>query len=629
MKRLVMAGLMSLFAMTAASGEETVTQPDPFESYLDGLVSAQFNDYKLAGMTFVLVQDGKVALSKGFGVADLQKNEAVDPARHLFRPGSVSKLFTWTAVMQLVERGQLDLEADVGEYVDQFVIPNEFDQPLTLTHILTHTPGLEDGALGYLFADEPEDLVPLADSLAAHIPTQVRPPGTAASYSNWATALAGLIVANVSGKSFEEYVRTEIFEPLGMQQATFDEPLVDPLAADMATGYIDEQGALVPLGFEYIKNFGPAGAMSASAEAMAPFMIAHMNGGRFGEVQLLQSDTVDLMHSKLFTHDDRVAAMAHGFYEIHRNGQRFIGHGGDTIAFHSQLVLEPESNFGFYLSFNTPEGAQARGGIVNGVIDYFFPSGEPMPGTGEKPPLIDGHEARIAAVAGSYRFNRRSYTTIEGVTGLGGDLPVVPAGPGTISIPIPQLGGQFVEVEPYVFRLIDGDERLVFVTDDSGQVSHGLISSLPIMVADRVGFFGQASNHQLIIGLALLASLFVIINAIRNRKETLSGAAAWGRRLVVSTAVLVIVFVAGTGAVVGAADMNKVLFDFPPAGLGFVLLFPVLGVIATIASVGMLPGVWRSADCSTWARVRYTYVVLVFVLFFLVLNYWNMLGWNY
>ncbi len=191
-----------------------------FEAYLDGLVAAQFNDYKLAGMTFVMVKDGEVLLSKGYGYAHLDNLTPVDPATHLFRPGSVSKLFTWTAVMQLVEQDRLDLKADVSQYVDQFEIPNEFDTPLTMENLMTHTPGLEDGAAGYLFADEESDLRPLAEVLETYTPTQVARPGAYSSYSNWSTALAGLIVANISGQSFESYVDEHIFQPLGMTYAT-------------------------------------------------------------------------------------------------------------------------------------------------------------------------------------------------------------------------------------------------------------------------------------------------------------------------------------------------------------------------------------------------------------------------
>ncbi|MEQ9452678.1 MAG: serine hydrolase domain-containing protein [Pseudomonadales bacterium] len=603
----------------------TASTPRDFESYLDGLVAAQFNDYQLAGMTLVLIHNGTTRLIKGYGLADLERGEAVDPHRHLFRPGSVSKLFTWTAVMQLVEQGRLDLDTDVSQYVDQFEIPNAFDTPLTLKHILTHAPGLEDGAAGYLFADDPAELVPLADSLAAHIPTQVRAPGTDAAYSNWATALAGLIVANVAGKPFEQYVEDHILSPLGMGQATFDEPLPAHLRDDMATGYIVDQGLLKPLGFEYIKNFGPAGALSASSSAMAEFMHAHLNQGSYNGAQILRPETVEQMHSRLFSHDERVSAMAHGFYETWRNGQRFIGHGGDTIAFHSEMLLDPTRGFGLFLSFNAPDGAQARSAIINGIVDFFYPTTPPV---WTFPPL-DGSATRVAEVSGSYRINRRSYTQLEGIVALLGDFSIVPASANSIHLPVPDMGGTFVEVEPYVFQKPGSEARLVFTQDDSGEISRALIASVPVMVADRVGFFAAASNHFLVIGLALLASLFVVINSVRNRKLKLSGAARHGRWWTTLAATMNLVFVVVWGVVLAGIDMNQVIFDFPPAGTGFALLFPLLSLLFTVMCVVYLVPVWRAEQCGTWARVRYSYVTLVFVLFMAVLNYWNLIGWHY
>jgi CubicO group peptidase (beta-lactamase class C family) len=528
--------------------------------------------------------------------------------------------------MQLVEAGKLDLNADVSQYVNQFDIPNEFDTPLTLTHIMTHAPGLEDGAAGYLFADKPEDLMPLADSLAQTIPTQVRKPGKYSSYSNWATALAGLIVANVSGMTFEAYVEKNIFAPLGMSQATFEEPLPPRLAADMATGYALENGALEPFGFEYVANFGPAGALSAATVDMTKFMRAHLQDGQFEGQQILQPETVQLMHQELFSHDDRVAAMAHGFYEIWRNGQRFVGHGGDTIVFHSELVLDPDRDFGLFYSSNSPDGARARSAIVNGIIDHFYP----REAFGQRTaPALDGVAERIVKIAGAYRINRRSYTKLEGITGLAGDLPIASAGENKIQIPVPDIGGQFVEIEPYVFQQVDGDETLVFKTHNGGPVHHAFIGSLPIMVADKVSFPEQASTHQLVIVLALLASLFVIINTIRNRKLPLRAEARWARWALFSASVSIVLFSGGLGGVIAGIDMNRVVFDFPPAGMGPLLALPILALISTIAAVVLLVPVWRSSQCGKWAALRYSYVTLVFVLLMAVFHYWNLIGWKY
>ncbi len=609
------------------------TVPDPslerFETYLDGIMAAQFRDYALAGMTFALVRDRRLVLSRGYGVASRSTGVPVDPAMTLFRPGSVSKLFTWTAVMQLVEQGRLDLDAPVSDYVDQFELPEAFGEPLTLTHIMTHAPGLEDGAVGFLFADEPEDLVPLAESLAAHVPNQIWAPGTLSAYSNWSTALAGLIVANVSGMAFEDYVTEHIFAPLGMSQATFEEPLPERLAPYMAQGYSSKYNGLEPMGFEFIKNFGPAGALSASGEAMAQFIIAHVSGGSAGGGRILNPDTTALMHSRLFAHDDRVAGMAHGFYEIVRNGVRFVGHGGDTIAFHSELVIHPETGFGFFVSFNTPEGAWARTAVVDGVLDYFYPGDG-----GAKPPFPDaplaGSAERIASITGAYRLNRRSFTKLEGALGLAGDLTVGPAAEGEIVVPGEGLGGRFIEVAPYEFRLQGRQETLVFQTDESGAVTRALVSSLPIMVAEKLAFWETAANHQLVIGLALISALFLLINALRRRGGSVSsGFVRLGRISQLGAAVCFIGFGVGLVIVFSRVDVNMLIFDFPPPGTGVVLFLPVLGALATVLSIAALAPVWKSSDCNVWQRLRYSWVSLIFALLVGVLAYWNLLGWRY
>jgi CubicO group peptidase (beta-lactamase class C family) len=531
--------------------------------------------------------------------------------------------------MQLVEQGRLDLNAPVRDYVDQFEIPDAFGVPLTLTHVMTHAPGFEDGAAGFLFADEVEDLVPLAESLAAHVPNQIWEPGTFSAYNNWSTALAGLIVANVSGMSFENYVAEHIFAPLGMRQSTFEEPLPETLAPYMAQGYTSEHGGIEPMGFEFIKNFGPAGALSAAAEDMARFIIAHVTDGGSGDARILAPETVAQMHSRLFAHDERVTGMAHGFYEIVRNGVRFIGHGGDTIAFHSELVIHPQTDFGFFVSFNTPEGAQARTAVVDAVLDYFYPGdGGAEPAWPEQP--LAGSAERIARITGAYRLNRRSFTKLEGVVGLAGDLNVVPGPEGEIVVPGEGLGGRFIEVAPYQFRLQGRQETLVFQTDAEGTVQRALVGSLPIMVADRLSFWEKAANHQLVIALALVSALFLLINAVRNRgRVALAGLVRLGRISQLVAAVCLFGFLIGLSVVFGGADMNRLIFDFPPPGTGLVLWFPVLMALATGLSLVALLPVWRAEACNVWQRLRYTWVSLIFVLLIAVLAYWNLLGWRY
>ena len=235
------------------------------EGYIDGIVIPLMKNENSPSGTVAISLGGELIFAKGYGFENIENRVPVDPARTLFRPGSVSKLFTWTAVMQLVEQGELDLDTDVNTYLQSFRIKETFDKPITLRHILTHTPGFEDGGLGYLIIDDPEKTISLREAMQRYQPERINPPGVQTAYSNYATALAGLIVENVSGLPFNDYVQQNILDPLGMSNSTFAEPLPAHLADRMATSYKLETGAFDEKPFEIAANFGPAGALSATA----------------------------------------------------------------------------------------------------------------------------------------------------------------------------------------------------------------------------------------------------------------------------------------------------------------------------------------------------------------------------
>ncbi len=289
------AGAPSALAYRAISGASAEPLPGPglvgreeTEAFIDGVMATQLSSQHIAGATIAVVKDGELFFAEGYGYEDVEKKVPVDPEQTLFRVGSTSKLFTWTAIMQLVEEGKLDLDADVNTYLADFKIPDTYAEPITIRNLLTHTPGFEDGGLGYLMEQSPDELMPLGEFLAQHMPARVRPPttdfasSTGAAYSNWGVALAGHIVATVSGMPFDDYIEQRILKPLGMSRSTFREPLPPELVARMSGGYTWQAGAFRRHGFEYIHNFGPAGGLSTTAADMAKFMIAHFAAWRFG-----------------------------------------------------------------------------------------------------------------------------------------------------------------------------------------------------------------------------------------------------------------------------------------------------------------------------------------------------------
>ena len=326
-----MANLLCAQSAEEASSSESTSPAltkEDIGAFLDGLLPAQLDREDIAGAVVSIVKDGQVIFARGYGYSDFAKKKPVSPETTLFRPGSVSKLFTWTAVMQQVEQGKLDLDTDVNTYID-FKIPAKFPKPITLRNLLTHSPGFEE-SIKDLFVPPSTEVPPLSRYLPPHLPQRIYPPGITPAYSNYGTALAGYIVERASGKQFVTYIDEAIFKPLGMSYSTFQQPLPDRLKAHMSQGY--KLGSKDSYPFEIITAF-PAGSLSSTGMDMANFMIAHLQNGRFGDQRILQEKTAELMHSRQLELDPEANAMCLGFYEESRNGLRIIGHGGELSIF--------------------------------------------------------------------------------------------------------------------------------------------------------------------------------------------------------------------------------------------------------------------------------------------------------
>src|SRR5947208_2049190 len=355
-------------ALAAPRGQE-LTESD-LSAFLDGFVLQQIEKADIAGAVIAVVKDGKVLFEKGYGYSDAEKKTPVSPQDTLFRPGSISKTFTWTAVMQQVEQGKLNLDTDVNQYLD-FKIPPTFGKPTSLRDIMTHRSGLEE-TIKDLFVGSQNDLTPMAKYLPSHLPAQIFPPGTVPAYSNYATTLAAYMVQRVSGQPFHDYVQEHFCKSLNMTRATFRQPLPETLKPFMSNGY--DLGSGKPKPFEWVE-VAPAGSLSASAESMTHWMIMHLQNGRYGDAQILKPETAIQMHARQEGWPAGMNAMALGFYEQNMNGHRVIGHGGDTELFHSDMLLLPGDNVGLFVSYNSagrPDHGDARGDLfqkVDGGLD--------------------------------------------------------------------------------------------------------------------------------------------------------------------------------------------------------------------------------------------------------------------
>ena len=272
---------------TAVPGQHALEASD-LESFFDGIVPLQLERSDIAGASVMVMQNGQVLLRKGYGYADLKNKKPVDPATTIFRLASISKLFTWVSVMQLVEQGKLDLDTDVNRYLD-FQIRPAFSQPVTLRNLMTHTGGFEE-VIRDIIVTDPKQAVTLRDFLIRNQPQRIFPPGTIPAYSNYGVGIAGYIVQRVSAQPFEQYVEQHIFSPLKMEHSTFYQPPSTLLRRLPSEGYPTDTEK-PPIGFE-IFNPVSAGGVSSTAEDMGRFGQALLNGGELDGNRILKPETL-------------------------------------------------------------------------------------------------------------------------------------------------------------------------------------------------------------------------------------------------------------------------------------------------------------------------------------------------
>ncbi len=410
-------------------------------SFIDGVMAEQIATREVAGAVVTIVYKGKVLFSRGYGYANIEKRIPVDPARTLFRPGSVSKLFTWTALMQQVEQGKVDLDADVNTYLD-YKIPALGSAPIRVRDLFQHTPGMSD--IGGITAENESKLVPYRDWMKAHIPARVWAPGTEISYSNYGAALAGYIVERVSGELYPDYVEKHIFRPLGMATTTFREPLTGAMRDHMATGYVVKDGRFSATPFEYYSLIMPAGSASATGPDMARFMLAMLNKGQLGTARILTAKSVAFLESNSFANAPHLAGMAHGFMVHREAGPRLVGHGGNTMDFHSNLTIAPAADFGFFVSFTGGTGSYlGRTELSDAIIGKVFPQkpASRWTGTEKRPPL------------GGYRSNRSDYAETAKPEY---DLKVSMPSDHIVTVEIAERKTSWEQVGPGLYELVTG-----------------------------------------------------------------------------------------------------------------------------------------------------------------------------
>ncbi|MBV9388590.1 MAG: serine hydrolase [Chroococcidiopsidaceae cyanobacterium CP_BM_ER_R8_30] len=635
------------------------SQQDPtdvkeLEAFIDQFF-ARYEAEEIPGKVFILVKDGSIFFSKGYGYANAEQRIPVIPNKTLFRVGSLSKLFTATAVMQLAEQGKLQLNDDVNRYLKQFQIENNGFKPLTSTHLLTHTDGFDVAWTigGATHCQSP--LPSLEQFLSQNLPQRVRPPGELYVYGDAGMALAGYLVEALSGVPFTEYINQNILQPLDMGHSSFLQPLPPELETDLAVGYEDRNGTHQRTPFTCGKSV-PSVALSATATDMAHFMIAHLQGGHYGKTRILNETTVQDMHRQHFTNFPTIAqtaGSAYGFYERFQNHQRVIEHGGSLYGYNSQLFLMPEQNLGFFVAYNKEDKVELRENLIEQFLDHYYP--EPK----NKDSLLEPHlnselQQQAQKFEGNYRFIRypqHSFAKLWVVLfGPRPDLHLKSNSDGTLTL-LP-VGTRWVQVKPSILRYRGGKSYLRFRQDNQGRITNMSLSNYVFVTYEKLLWYETIAFQQGLLGFCLImflsaCSIWPInpliqywrsqsFQASRLTKSSCDSPRQSGdsssltrlmRFLLGAIGILNLSFLCGMLLVTLQTDYWEFFFGMPPI-VTALLYLPILstGLTAGLPVVAWLA--WRDKHWSVMQRLYHLLIMLAAGIFILLLDYWSLLGFQ-
>jgi CubicO group peptidase (beta-lactamase class C family) len=609
----LLLGIIAGSALAPAVAEEAAApaihrlSASDLEAFLDPLVTGQLGRLKIAGAVVVVVKDGGILFAKGYGYADIDNQRPMTPDTTLVRPGSISKLFTAIAVMQLVEQGKLDLDRDVNDYLDFYIPTPNGGVPVTLRRLMTHRAGFEEHVKGLFSADRVPE--PLGHWLARSLPRRLFPAGDVSAYSNYGMALAGYIVERAAGKPYADYVADRILQPLGMAHATFHQPLPEELAPLMAKSYMFSN--LPPWRFFETITPAPAGALSATGLDMGRFMLALLHGGSLEGARVLSEESLArLVAPQITTPAGRSMGLV--FYDARFGGVHFVEHDGATMSFFSTLAVSPENGLGLFVSYDGRAAAQAGGDLLLRLARRYWP-GRPAEDGSPTPRREDAE-----AVAGVYQTSRRADSSIVRLGALASEILIRPARDATLRM----YGGPFGTGQSFQgmgqrrFRGPGGRE--IAFEEVPGQAMQ-LDIGPPLLQWQRVPWYidirlvAPAVIASVLVGLLTLIAWPIGAIVRRRRGQRWSADASVRRCHLAARLVLILQLLALVAVVVlfvaGTANPTILSDALDPA---LVVLYGCawLGGLGGFGTLWIAWQFWRKRIGGRWTRLHHTLIAV-------------------
>lgn len=644
----MMRWTLAVLASLAWQSGRADTQLPNLEAFVDGVVGAYMSHDQVAGAQVAVVRNGETLLVKGYGIESVEPRRLVDPQQSLFRIGSISKTFTWLALVQLAERGRLRLDDPINDHLpDELDVPDEgFEQPIRIVDLMNHAAGFEELLQG-LFVAQDAPLLSLNQQLRDRRPHRVREPGKRMAYSNYGAALAGAIVANVAGMDYESYVERNILQPLGMSHTTFREqyapreglpqPMSADLAAHMAQNIESQDGAWQAVPHEHIVAMAPAGAAVSTASDMARYMRALLDPQQLEAAGVLKAATFAQLREPSLQSAPGMPAIHHGFFNTplgiaQRLGFDNLSHAGATLHFRSMMVvtddLGEQGNIGIFVTANSGPAQRLIMALPEQILAKYF---QPWPQAEPAPAPEEGAASRAHEYAGQYRSTRRSYTQFEKIVNLSA-VPITAKPDGSLTIRLfgPEL--RLVETGKDLFRQPDGDVTIAFLRDERGAITH-LVT--PIGEFERVGFFTSLQWVALMLGTAFFACIGILI-AAALRRESLPPHSIAERRaaqVITSTATAWLLFlllmIAWALPFASPLALDQFVYTYPQPMLKVALAVGVVATGLSVLGIATLVPVWRERTWPIGRRLRHSVAVALFIALVATLLQWNAIGFRY
>ncbi len=431
---------------------------------LENYFQTWMGDENIPGLAYAIVYQGDV-VTGGLGYANVERQIPIEPAETLFPLEDIAKSFTTAAVLQLAELEAVNLNDDISKYLDQSFFKNRYARPLSITNLLTHTSGFADNVSGY--AINSDEISELEEYLRKNVPPQVAPPGKVSTYGDYAHGLAGLIIEQVTELSFSQYMQDYLLTPMDMHSSRFSLAEID--TSDMAQGYTEARGELVANLIPYPQNL-PANGLVSTVEDMANFIKMNLSGGFVNGNQILNDQSLGLMHNVQYRQHPLLPGWTLGFYGREYQEQRVVIHGGDSEAGYSSILLIlPDSEFGVIVSMNRylPKFGTC---LTNYILEQITPETKV-----ESLIPVDGGQLRSQWLVGDYALDYPSWGRLAGLRKLLTQIYVKVDENGIYHIDFPRemdLPNQWVEVEPLLLRSVDSHDYLIFADDSYGNITH-------------------------------------------------------------------------------------------------------------------------------------------------------------